>query len=101
MTGKKSARHAVKTRGAAKTRWGRVALVWVLALGAAFYVTPREKLPAAVKNNPAVIAAYELKSSWLDGNDKRAANIEPAAGTGYKTDDRRELDSLISRGRYN
>lgn len=95
MTAKKSARHA------AKTRWGRVALVWVLALGAAFFMTPREKLPDVVKNNPAVIAAYDWKSDWQGGAGKRAANIEPAAGTGYKSDDRRELDSLISRGRYN
>jgi hypothetical protein len=82
--------------GFGQIHWGRIALVWAVALGSVFYLVPRENLPEFLKGNSLVVAAYGLKSA-----DKGNAAIEPAAGeTGYKTDDRRELDSLISRGDY-
>ncbi len=85
------------TKSVKKTRWGRVAIVWVCVAAGIFIFIPREKLPAFVKNETLVVKAYD----WKDGPDKAASRIEPAAGeTGYKADDRRELDSLISRGTY-
>ena len=80
-----------------KTSWGRVALVWVTVIGGIFFFIPRDKLPNIIKDQKIIVKAYDFK----DGSGKNAANIEPAAGeTGYKSDDRRELDSLISRGSY-
>lgn len=83
-----------------KTRWSRVVAVWILALGVAFYTTSINHLPDSVAAVKFVQKAY----SWKDGIDgKTSAGIEPAAGdteTGYKAQDRRELDSLISRGNY-
>lgn len=85
---------------AQKTRWSRVIAVWIAALGIAFYTTDINHLPAEFAAVKIVQKAY----NWKDGIDSKAsAGIEPAAGdneTGYKTEDRRELDSLISRGNY-
>ena len=90
---KKSAKKSTQ-----KTRWGRIVLVWAVVIGGIFYFIPRDKLPTFIKDQKIVVRAYDLK----DGGSKSPANIEPAAGeTGYKSDDRRELDSLISRGSYN
>lgn len=87
---------AKRKQGFGKTHWGRIALVWAVALGTVFYVVPRDKLPQFLKANPLIISAYDLK-----GAGRTAAGMEPAAGeTGYEADDRRELDSLISRGTY-
>lgn len=83
-----------------KTRWSRVLAVWALALGIAFYTTDIGHLPDAIAGNKIVQKAYGWKDS-IDG--KESAGIEPAAGdteTGYRAQDRRELDSLISRGNY-
>ncbi len=80
-----------------KTRWGRVATVWVCVIAGIFFFIPRDKLPSFVKNETLIVKAYD----WKDGDSRAASRIEPAAGeTGYKADDRRELDSLISRGTY-
>lgn len=83
--------------GFGKTHWGRIALVWGLALGSVFYLIPRDNLPPFLKSNAFIMTAYE----WKEEGSYNAAGVEPAAGeTGYKEDDRRELDSLISRGNY-
>lgn len=84
-----------------KTRWGRVATAWILSAAFVFAIVPYKKLPEQVRGNVVVSKAYELKDKWTGGSAEKAAAVEPAAGEpGYKAQDRRELDSLISRGNY-
>lgn len=81
-----------------KTRWGRVAAAWILSAAFVFAVVPYKQLPEGIRHNALVSKAYELK----EGPAVKVSAVEPAAGeAGYKSDDRRELDSLISRGTYN
>lgn len=111
MTTKKKTKAATTQ----KTRWGRVASVWALALTIVLFGIDRQEFPTTIASAPAVKTIYQ----WRDGAvaaygdwaqplaklspENKAARIEPAAGenAGYKDDDRKELDSLISRGPYN
>jgi hypothetical protein len=108
MTSKTKSQTPRKTRvgkTSVSIRWGRVFAVWAVALVAVALVVERDQLPQPLRGNSHVAQFYSKRDAVLRDlrGPQNPAAIEPAAGTpgvGYKSDDRRELDSLISRGSY-
>lgn len=111
MTKNTTTKKKTKSASTTKTRWGRVAGVWVITLGIVLFGVDRGEFPSEIASNKGVKTIYQWRDGAIaayDGWQKplkklSPEKIEPAAGenAGYKDDDRKELDSLISRGPYN